>query len=141
MQSLPIVLFWQKAEGRRQKRQGSRGQGARERDFPFYLRTLPKFLLFPPCPPPPSPPPFFSPSSPHSLLQLAAAVESGTHHPLAKAIQQAAKQQQLSIPEAVDFHTEPGMGVSGVVDGETVLLGNWDWLSWHGVTLSETTKQ
>jgi Cu2+-exporting ATPase len=85
-----------------------------------------------------------SPSSPHtshSLLQLAAAVESGTHHPLAKAIQQTAKQQQLSIPEAVDFHTEPGMGVSAVVDGETVLLGNWDWLSWHGVTLSETAQQ
>lgn len=82
----------------------------------------------------------FSPT-PHSLLQLAAAVESGTHHPLANAIKQAAQKQQLSIPEAVDFHTEPGMGVSGVVDGETVLLGNWDWLSWHGVTLSEIAQQ
>jgi len=75
------------------------------------------------------------------LPQLAAAVESGTHHPLAKAIQQAAQKQQLSIPEAVDFHTEAGMGVSGVVDGETVLLGNWNWLSWHGVTLSQTAQQ
>jgi Cu2+-exporting ATPase len=60
---------------------------------------------------------------------------------LAKAIQQAAQKQQLSIPDAVGFHTEPGMGVSGVVDGETVLLGNWDWLSWHGVSLSETAQQ
>ncbi|BAB75481.1 heavy metal translocating P-type ATPase [Nostoc sp. PCC 7120 = FACHB-418] len=77
----------------------------------------------------------------HSLIQLAAAVESGTHHPLARAIQQAAQQQQLSIPEAVDFHTEPGMGVSAVVDGQTVLLGNGDWLSWHGITWSETAQQ
>ncbi|MBD2344427.1 heavy metal translocating P-type ATPase [Anabaena subtropica] len=79
--------------------------------------------------------------TPHSLIQLAAAVESGTHHPLAKAIQQAAQKQQLSIPEATDFHTEPGMGVSAVVDGQTVLLGNWDWLKWHGINLSETAQQ
>ncbi|MEH2163925.1 MAG: heavy metal translocating P-type ATPase [Nostoc sp.] len=76
-----------------------------------------------------------------SLLQLAAAVESGTHHPLAKAIQQEALKQQLSIPEAVDFHTEPGLGVSAVVGGTVVLLGNWDWLSWHGIAISETAQQ
>ncbi|MHC5939218.1 heavy metal translocating P-type ATPase [Nostoc sp.] len=78
---------------------------------------------------------------PHSLIQLAAAVESGTHHPLAKAIQQEAQRQQLSIPEAVDFHTEPGLGVSAVVEGTVVLLGNWDWLNWHGIAISETAQQ
>ncbi|MEH1964126.1 MAG: heavy metal translocating P-type ATPase [Nostoc sp.] len=82
-----------------------------------------------------------SPSSPSSLIQLAAAVESGTHHPLAKAIQQEAQRQQLSIPEAVDFHTEPGLGVSAVVEGRVVLLGNWDWLNWHGIAISETAQQ
>ncbi len=76
-----------------------------------------------------------------SLLQLAAAVESGTHHPLAKAIQQEAQRQQLSIPDAVDFHTEPGLGVSAVVEGTVVLLGNWDWLSWHGIAIDETAQQ
>ncbi|WP_413175451.1 heavy metal translocating P-type ATPase [Anabaena azotica] len=79
----------------------------------------------------------FSPS----LLQLAAAVESGTYHPLATAIHQAAKQQNLSIPHAVDFHTEPGLGVSAIVEGKTVLLGNWEWLNWHGITVSETAQQ
>ncbi|MBD2364617.1 copper-translocating P-type ATPase [Anabaena minutissima FACHB-250] len=78
---------------------------------------------------------------PHDLIQLAAAVESGTYHPLAKAIQQEAQGLQLAIPEAVDFHTEPGLGVSAVVDGETVLLGNWEWLSWHGVVIDETPQQ
>ena len=76
-----------------------------------------------------------------SLIQLAAAVESGTHHPLAKAIQQEAQRQQLSIPEAVDFHTEPGLGVSAVVEGTVVLLGNWEWLSWHGIAINETAQQ
>jgi P-type Cu2+ transporter len=76
-----------------------------------------------------------------ALLQLAAAVESGTYHPLAKAIQQEAQQQKLSIPDAVDFHTEPGLGVSAVVKGTCVLLGNWDWLSWHGIPINETAQQ
>ncbi|MEH2462853.1 heavy metal translocating P-type ATPase [Nostoc sp.] len=79
--------------------------------------------------------------NPYSLIQIAAAVESGTHHPLAKAIQQEAQRQQLSIPEAVDFHTEPGLGVSAVVEGKVVLLGNWEWLSWHGIAISETAQQ
>ncbi|MHC5745579.1 MAG: heavy metal translocating P-type ATPase [Nostoc sp.] len=76
-----------------------------------------------------------------SLIQLAAAVESGTHHPLAKAIQQEAQRQELSIPKAVDFHTEPGLGVSAVVEGTVVLLGNWEWLSWHGIAINETAQQ
>ena len=80
-------------------------------------------------------------TSPSSLIQLAAAVESGTHHPLAKAIQQEAQGQQLSIPEAVDFHTEPGLGVSAVVEGKVVLLGNWEWLSWHGIAINEAAQQ
>ncbi|MEH2205786.1 MAG: heavy metal translocating P-type ATPase [Nostoc sp.] len=80
-------------------------------------------------------------SQPYSLIQLAAAVESGTHHPLAKAIQQEAQRQELSIPEAVDFHTEPGLGVSAVVEGTVVLLGNWEWLSWHGIAINETAQQ
>jgi P-type Cu2+ transporter len=78
---------------------------------------------------------------PYSLLQLAAAVESGTYHPLAKAIQQEVKRQQLSIPEARDFYTEPGLGVSAVVEDTSVLLGNWDWMSWHGITISDTAQQ
>ncbi|MBD2429742.1 MULTISPECIES: heavy metal translocating P-type ATPase [Fischerella] len=75
--------------------------------------------------------------NPQYLLQLAAAVESGTCHPLATAIRNQAQQQQLTIPSATDFHTEPGLGVSAVVEGNLVLLGNWDWLSWHGIVIDE----
>jgi Cu2+-exporting ATPase len=76
-----------------------------------------------------------------SLLQLAAAVESGTHHPLAKAISQAASEQELSIPHATDFHTEPGLGVSGVVAGNKVFLGNWDWLNQQGIAIGDLAQQ
>ncbi|NMG05414.1 heavy metal translocating P-type ATPase [Brasilonema sp. UFV-L1] len=76
-----------------------------------------------------------------TLLQMAAAVESGTIHPLATAIQQEAQRQELSIPHAVDFHTEPGLGVSAVVERTLVLLGNCDWLQWHGISISETVQK
>ncbi|MCW9682234.1 heavy metal translocating P-type ATPase [Dolichospermum planctonicum UHCC 0167] len=76
-----------------------------------------------------------------SLIQLAAAVESGTYHPLATAIQEEAKRQDLSIPNAVDFHTEPGMGVSAVVEGKNVLLGNWQWFNYHQIDIKETVEQ
>ncbi|MGH8001250.1 MAG: HAD-IC family P-type ATPase, partial [Brasilonema sp.] len=49
--------------------------------------------------------------------------------------------QELSIPHAVDFHTEPGLGVSAVVEGTLVLLGNCDWLKWHGISISETVQK
>ncbi|MFO5493775.1 MAG: heavy metal translocating P-type ATPase [Cuspidothrix sp.] len=79
--------------------------------------------------------------SPSSLIQLAAAVESGTYHPLSTAIQQEAKFQELTIPNAVEFHTEPGLGVSAVVEGKNVLLGNWEWLNYHQVNINDTAHQ
>ena len=78
---------------------------------------------------------------PSSLIQLAAAVESGTYHPLATAIQQEAKARELIIPHAVDFHTEPGMGVSAVVEGKKVLLGNWEWFNYHQININETAEK
>lgn len=73
-----------------------------------------------------------------SLLQLAAAAESGTCHPLAVAIGQSAQQQGLSIPDAEDFYTEPGLGVSALIGGKTqVLLGNSEWLIQNSVSISD----
>ena len=82
-----------------------------------------------------------SPLTPHfSLLQLAAAAESGSIHPLATAIQQEVKQQGLSIPAASEFYTAPGLGVSAVVEGQQVLLGNEDWLTQQGIVIDEVTR-
>jgi Cu2+-exporting ATPase len=59
---------------------------------------------------------------------------------LALAIRTAAQQQQLPILEAQDFYTEPGLGISALVENRRVLLGNADWLSKHRVTISEATQ-
>ncbi len=83
---------------------------------------------------------FQSPPTSPALIQLAAAAESGTSHPLAAAIQQSAQKQGLSIPVASEFHTEPGLGISAVVAGERVLLGNCEWLTGQGIAPSETAQ-
>ena len=72
---------------------------------------------------------------PNSLLQLAATVESGTNHPIAEAILQQAQKQGLSLLPAEDYHTEPGLGVSAVVEGKLVLVGNEEWLRGQGVEM------
>lgn len=79
-------------------------------------------------------------SAASKLLQLAAAVESGTTHPLAVAICHAASQQGLPMLMAQDFYTEPGLGISALVENRLVLLGNEAWLSKQGVAISETAN-
>jgi len=69
------------------------------------------------------------------LLQLAAAAESGTSHPLALAISNKAQEQQLPILTAQDFYTEAGLGISALVENQRVFLGNAEWLSKQGVMI------
>jgi Cu+-exporting ATPase len=57
-----------------------------------------------------------------SLLTLAAAVERGSAHPLAMAIVRAAEDRRLTVPPATDFHSTPGRGVSGRVNGHAVVI-------------------
>lgn len=72
-----------------------------------------------------------------SLLKLAAAVETGSNHPLARAITQAAIAQNLPIPKAQNFQTVPGLGVSAQVDGKLVLLGTRGWLTKHEIYVKQ----
>nr|VDG61854.1 copper-transporting P-type ATPase copA (Protein copA) [Streptococcus thermophilus] len=54
------------------------------------------------------------------VLSLAAAVESGSEHPIARAIVTAADND---IPEATDFSNEAGQGVRALIDGTSVTVG------------------
>ena len=57
-------------------------------------------------------------------LLLAAAVEPGSEHPLARAVVDAARQTGRTVPAASDFAAHPGGGVSATVDGRHVLVGS-----------------
>jgi Cu+-exporting ATPase len=57
------------------------------------------------------------------LLRLAAAAETPSEHPIARAIIAAARERNLAIPPATDFAAEPGFGVRARVAGQLVSLG------------------
>jgi hypothetical protein len=67
------------------------------------------------------------------LLQRAASLELGSEHPLAAAIVAGAEARGLKISPAGDFDTVPGKGVTGLVDGRRVAVGNAALLASLGI--------
>ncbi|HDQ40887.1 MAG TPA: copper-translocating P-type ATPase [Desulfonatronum sp.] len=59
-----------------------------------------------------------------SLLRLAAAAESRSEHPLAKAVVRSAKERGLGELAVEDFEYLPGQGIKARADGHDLLLGN-----------------
>jgi len=70
------------------------------------------------------------------LLRLAAGVERGSEHPLARAVLQAAAERGVVVPDAADFDAVAGKGVAGMVDGRAVLLGTPALLAERGIGAS-----
>jgi heavy metal translocating P-type ATPase len=59
-----------------------------------------------------------------TLLALAAAAEHPSEHPLARAVVEAARERRLPLPEALDFSSVPGRGVSSTIGGHSVQVGS-----------------
>ena len=78
-------------------------------------------------------------STTHALpmLSLAASLQSGSEHPLAHAVVQAAKAKHMDhvAPEAVK--AVAGFGSEGVVQGRRLLLGSLRWMTELGVPAGE----
>jgi len=70
------------------------------------------------------------------LLRLSASLERGSEHPLADAIVQAAKDRSLTLSEAGEFDSPVGRGVTGLVDGRRVVLGNNRYLGELGIDVT-----
>jgi Cd2+/Zn2+-exporting ATPase/Cu+-exporting ATPase len=58
------------------------------------------------------------------LLTLVASAERYSEHPLADAVRQSARQQDLTLSEPQDFETLPGRGLRARVDGHAIRIGN-----------------
>lgn len=67
------------------------------------------------------------------LLEIAAALESRSEHPLAKAVCEYAEEQQVQPLEIENFHALPGWGVEGAVDGVKTVGGNAALLNERGL--------
>lgn len=71
------------------------------------------------------------------MLQIAAAAERNSEHPLAHAVVAAAEAKQLAVEEPSSFSYTPGKGVRATIDRHTVIVGNSAWLDEANVALPE----
>ncbi|MBA3782887.1 MAG: heavy metal translocating P-type ATPase, partial [Nocardioides sp.] len=73
------------------------------------------------------------------LLRFAAAAESSSEHPLARAVVAFAQNRGLSLPTAQEFTSITGLGVTAQIDGRDILVGRPQLLTDRGVDLAPLT--
>jgi Cu+-exporting ATPase len=67
------------------------------------------------------------------MLRIAASLDQGAEHPLAKTIVAEARRRELKLDAAEKFESASGIGVRGVVQGLTIALGNTALMEEGGV--------
>lgn len=72
------------------------------------------------------------------LLTAAASVEYLSEHPLAKAIVE--KAEGIQLKTVTDFKQTAGRGVSGIIDGEKILAGNYKMMRENNIEAPENTR-
>jgi Cu+-exporting ATPase len=72
-----------------------------------------------------------------TLLTLAASLQSGSEHPLAHAVVQAAKAQSLHLSAPENVIAVAGFGSEGVVQGRQLMLGSLRWMATLQLTRGE----
>jgi Cd2+/Zn2+-exporting ATPase len=74
------------------------------------------------------------------VLRLAAALEQGSEHPLARAILTAAKEPPLELPAVSEFRALVGRGVTGTIEGRVMSLGNERLMTELGVLTPDARR-
>lgn len=70
---------------------------------------------------------------PDEVLRVAAAAESVSEHPLARAVVEGARRRGLAWSPVSEFRAVPGCGLRAWVEGKWILLGTASWLASEGV--------
>ncbi len=70
------------------------------------------------------------------LLRWAASVETGSEHPLGRAIVARAEEEGIVLGELAGFEAQRGKGVRGTVNGRSVLVGSRTLLEEHSVAVA-----
>ncbi len=72
------------------------------------------------------------------LLQLAAAAESGSEHPLGQAVVKEAKKRSIPVANPESFEALSGHGLRATYANHTVLIGNRKLMTDNGIKVSQT---
>ncbi|MEM5481532.1 heavy metal translocating P-type ATPase [Pseudoalteromonas fuliginea] len=83
----------------------------------------------------------FNNSDENTVMQRVASLESSSEHPLAQAITAYAQKQGLALSKVADFNAMTGKGVTGSVDGQTLLFGNKALMDKYNVAVDDATEQ
>ena len=76
---------------------------------------------------------------PAELLAVAASAEQMSKHPAARALQEVAKEANLSLPGTDSFQETPGKGVTAVVDSAKIMVGRDTFLKENNVDISNVS--
>lgn len=71
------------------------------------------------------------------LLAVAGAAEQKSEHPLARAIVEKCRRDEIVLSECTDFHNEPGHGIRAVICGNTIFAGNAAWMNRNQIALDQ----
>lgn len=74
-------------------------------------------------------------------MKLAAALESTSDHPLAKAIVNYVKKRDVTVEKAVASETLKGFGVRADIDGNVVIAGSKRMMTEQGITLTKEQQR
>lgn len=77
----------------------------------------------------------------NDLLRSAASLEKVSEHPLSVAVVQGAIARGISLPEATQFDSVTGKGVSGIVEGHAISVGNQGLMEQLGVELDDWSEK
>lgn len=75
------------------------------------------------------------------VLRLAATLERSSEHPLAEAIVEAAKERGLTLGEAQGFDSPVGRGVTGSVEGRSLVIGSHRIMDDAGIDIATLSAE
>lgn len=79
--------------------------------------------------------------SDQELLQIAGALEKKSEHPLAEAVLEKAKEEDLMLTEVQEFQAVPGKGIQGKIQGIQYYAGNLKFMEEQQIDTSKVEKQ
>jgi Cu+-exporting ATPase len=74
------------------------------------------------------------------LLRIAAALERSSEHPLGDAVVRRAREKGIALPQAESFESLPGRGITGIVEGHALLIGNPALLRDYSISVESLAK-